>query len=66
MGFFDSIGGFFSDAANDVMNVVTKPISAIGNAISGGAAKVLKPVAWGRKQTTREPVTGPTTAVPPR
>jgi len=44
MGFFDSIGGFFSDAANDVMSVVTKPISAIVNSVSGGVAKVTKPV----------------------
>ena len=44
MGIFDSIGGFFSDAASDVMSVVTKPISAVVNAVSGGVAKVTKPV----------------------
>ena len=44
MGIFDSIGNFFSGAANDVMSVVTKPISAITSAVSGGVAKVTKPV----------------------
>ena len=40
MGFFDFIG----DALSSVTDVVTKPISAVANAVSGSAAKVMAPV----------------------
>ena len=41
MGFFDFIG----DAVKDVTSVVTAPISAITNAVAGGAKQVIAPIA---------------------
>ena len=37
--------GFFGDLIGDVTSVVTAPIKAITGAISGGAAKVIAPIA---------------------
>ena len=37
--------GFFGDLIGDITSVVTDPIKAVVGAVSGGAAKVLAPVA---------------------